>query len=82
MSTAEHDDVAPLLGAYALGALDRDEHDQVTRHLARCARCRSEVADLEQAVERLPTTPDPPTDLWQRIVDEVRRRHTGEGGVA
>lgn len=79
VSTADHDDVAPLLGARVLGALDPEENDRVRRHLARCARCRSEVEKLEQAVERLPAAPDPPDELWQRIVEEVRRRNGGDG---
>ncbi|MGD1034562.1 MAG: zf-HC2 domain-containing protein [Candidatus Dormibacteria bacterium] len=34
------------LGAYAIGALDPAERDQVEDHLARCAGCREELAAL------------------------------------
>jgi hypothetical protein len=35
------------LGVYVLGALDPDERAQVDAHLADCAECRAELADLE-----------------------------------
>lgn len=79
MSDPEHDDVSVLLGAYVLGALDRDEDDRVRRHVALCGRCRWEVEELQAAAERLPQAPDPPDELWQRIVDEVRRRRGDDG---
>ncbi|PPK62196.1 zf-HC2 domain-containing protein [Actinokineospora auranticolor] len=44
MSTHE----APMLGAYALGALDEDERRAVDDHLAGCAACRAELAELEE----------------------------------
>jgi hypothetical protein len=35
------------LGAYVLGALEPAEHAAVDAHLAGCARCREELADIE-----------------------------------
>jgi anti-sigma factor RsiW len=44
MNSLEHD--RSVLGAYALGALDPREAQQVHEHLAGCAACRQEVAEL------------------------------------
>ena len=71
---ANHDHVSSLLGAYVLGALDDAEQELVTVHLAHCALCPAEVARLQDSVEQLPPAPDVPDELWQRIVDEVKRR--------
>ena len=71
---ANHDHVSSLLGAYVLGALDNAESELVTAHLAHCARCHLEVARLRDSAEQLPPAPDVPDELWQRIVDEVKRR--------
>lgn len=71
---ANHNHVSSLLGAYVLGALDDAEYELVTVHLPHCALCPREVARLQDSVERLPPAPDVPDELWQRIVDEVKRR--------
>ena len=71
---ANHNHVSSLLGAHAVGALDDAEYELVTVHLAHCALCPREVARLQDSVERLPPAPDVPEELWQRIVDEVKRR--------
>ncbi|GAA1575113.1 zf-HC2 domain-containing protein [Kribbella sancticallisti] len=69
------------LGAYALGALDPDEVREVDEHLAGCADCRQELAELEEMKEFLGEVPPeafldgPPPDgdlLLQRTLREVR----------
>lgn len=69
------------LGAYVLGALEPDEVRGVEAHLAGCAECREEVADLEEMKEFLGEVPPeafldgPPDDgdlLLQRTLREVR----------
>ncbi|MFH9725620.1 anti-sigma factor domain-containing protein [Streptomyces sp. NPDC017254] len=42
-----------LTGAYALGALDSDEHEAVRRHLAECPSCAQEVREFSETVVRL-----------------------------
>jgi|HubBroStandDraft_2_1064218.scaffolds.fasta_scaffold499750_1 anti-sigma factor RsiW len=37
-----------LLGVYVLGGLRGDEHARVSRHLARCSRCRAEYEELAE----------------------------------
>ncbi|MFI7066559.1 anti-sigma factor family protein [Kribbella sp. NPDC050124] len=75
----EHD--RSQLGAYALGALEPDEAREVDEHLATCAECRTELAELEEMKEFLGEVPPeafldgPPPDgdlLLQRTLREVR----------
>ncbi len=61
-----------LLGAYALGAVDQAEREQVEAHLAGCAACRQELARLQEAADMLPPASRPPEELWKRIVAEVQ----------
>lgn len=75
----EHD--RSQLGAYALGALEPDEVREVDEHLATCAECRTEVAELEEMKYFLGEVPpeaflDGPPEggdlLLQRTLREVR----------
>jgi len=76
---SEHD--RSQLGAYALGALEPDEVQEVDEHLATCAECRTELAELEEMKEFLGEVPPeaflegPPEGgelLLQRTLREVR----------
>lgn len=54
MSTAhlsEHEEVASLVPAYAIGATDREETQRVEAHLPHCARCRALLAEYRQLAE-------------------------------
>lgn len=68
-----HDDIADLLGAYALDAVDPDERTMVERHLVDCARCRAEVQDHRETAALLAHSDggDAPDGLWQRIADSL-----------
>ncbi|WP_432878272.1 anti-sigma factor family protein [Kribbella sp. CA-245084] len=75
----EHD--RTQLGAYALGALEPDEVAEVDAHLAACAECRAELAELEEMKDFLGEVPPeaflegPPEGgdlLLQRTLREVR----------
>lgn len=64
----EHDEIAELLGAYALDAVDPDEAAAVEAHLAGCPRCAAEVADHREVAAMLAHTGAPaPEGLWTRI---------------
>ena len=83
--SASHDRVAPLLGAYVLGALERDEGEDVRRHLMGCAACRTEARQLTEAASVLVSgTPEtsPSAELWDRIAASARGadRHGNVGG--
>lgn len=67
MSTT-HDDIAELLGAYALNAVDPDERALADAHLAECPRCRAELHDHLQVAAMLGNSGgDAPEGLWERI---------------
>ena len=63
------------VGSYVLHALPDDEHERFEAHLATCADCRREVADLQVAADTLPLAAvqvDPPPELRDRIMTIVR----------
>jgi hypothetical protein len=76
---SEHD--RTQLGAYALGALEPGEVEAVDEHLATCAECRAELAELNEMKDFLGEVPPeaflegPPEGgdlLLQRTLREVR----------
>jgi predicted anti-sigma-YlaC factor YlaD len=77
-----------LLGAYTLGGLDGEEERAVREHLAGCAACRADQADLAAMQEALGEVPPeafldgPPEDgdlLLQRTLRQVRAEKAREG---
>jgi hypothetical protein len=69
-----HDEVAELLGAYALNAVDDDERTLVDDHLAECPKCRAEVADHILVATTLGNRGgDAPDGLWDRIIGELEQ---------
>ena len=44
MATAQCNEITPMLGAYEDGELGGAEQLEVTRHLAGCALCKTEMA--------------------------------------
>ncbi len=64
-----------LTAAYALDALDADERREYEAHLARCERCRDELAALSEAAASLAygvEAPAPPPQLRSRILERAR----------
>jgi anti-sigma factor RsiW len=80
---SEHEDVRRDLGVYVLGALEPAERDHIEVHLAQCAVCREELAELAvlpsllNRLAREPeadaTTPPPFEPVAERIRAERRR---------
>jgi anti-sigma factor RsiW len=77
-------DTTLSLGVYLLGALDPSEQDAVERHLADCALCRAELAELaglssileQVTLEDLEqVTLQPPDDLYERVAASARAEH-------
>ncbi len=75
-----------VLGAYAFGALKETEAVAVREHLASCARCRAELAELEEVTNMLDEVPPeaflegPPADgdlVLQRTLRQVRTERSG-----
>ena len=63
-----HDEIAELLGVYALDAVDADEAVEIESHLAECPRCRDEVAHHREVAASLAFVgATAPEGLWTRI---------------
>ena len=64
-----------LTAAYALDALDGEERREYEEHLARCERCRAELASLSEAATALAyavDSPAPPPQLRERVLERAR----------
>ena len=71
---SDHTLWADSVGAYVLGALERDECDGFEAHLAECEICRRDVAELRVAADALPVSVpivSPPPALKGRIMAVV-----------
>jgi hypothetical protein len=67
-----HDEVAPLLGAFALDAVDPDEAAAIIAHLDECPRCSSEVAEHWEVTGLIANVGvDAPPELWDRIAAQI-----------
>lgn len=66
-------DVHALSGAYAVDALDDIERAAFERHLAECADCRAEVAELRETAALLAATEavEPPPALRDRVLADI-----------
>lgn len=69
-------DLHDLTAAYALDALDPEQAREYETHLARCERCREELASLSEAAGALAyatEAPAPPDELRARILQQAQR---------
>jgi anti-sigma factor RsiW len=67
-----HDEIAELLGAYALDAVDPDEAAVVAAHVAVCPRCAAEVDEHRSTAALLAHQgADAPGALWDRIQQQL-----------
>jgi anti-sigma-K factor RskA len=72
----EADTLHDLTAAYALDALDPEDARAYEAHLARCSRCREELASLSDAAGALAyatEAPAPPPELRARILQQAQR---------
>lgn len=75
-----HDEIADLLGAYALDAVDADEAAAIARHLEECPACAAEVADHQRVAALLGNTgEEAPVHLWEGIAGQLGE-HGGADG--
>jgi anti-sigma-K factor RskA len=75
MPDTRHDRHRDDLAAYALGALDEDEGEELRAHLEHCDECRQHLRWLQPAVDLLPravTQLEPPPKLRKRLMSTVR----------
>jgi anti-sigma-K factor RskA len=69
-----HDEIRLSLPAFALGALDSDEHAEVAAHVATCAECAAALVEEERVVANigLEATPvTPPIALKSRVLARI-----------
>ena len=72
MTGMAHEEIAELLGAYALDAVDDHERDAIDAHLPTCPRCTAEVADHREVAAMMAHSGAPaPDGLWSRIVESL-----------
>ncbi|MCZ7457260.1 anti-sigma factor [Streptomyces sp. WMMC940] len=67
------DELHSAAGAYVLHALPEDERRAFEDHLASCAVCAREIADLSDSAARLaqPVTAEPPEHLRRRVLERI-----------
>jgi hypothetical protein len=67
-----HDQIAELLGAYALDAVEADEAALIGAHLLECPRCAAELAQHREVAALLANAgSDAPDELWDKIVSRL-----------
>jgi anti-sigma-K factor RskA len=76
-----HDEIRDRLEAYALGALEPTEREEIDRHLTGCEACRHEADTFTRVADALPAalaaaspTPGPDQDVRERLLRSLRRR--------
>lgn len=78
-----HDEVAELLGAYALDAVDPDEAAAIEQHLESCPRCRSELRSHREVVGVLAYSgQEAPEGLWDRVASALHPREEAEPALS
>ena len=90
MKSRECESMRLLISAYMDGELSPQEEEQLHKHLAQCAQCRtllSEYQRLRDQLRYLPSSPEPPPQLrqhvWRRTVQRelAPRAKRGPGGL-
>nr|MDQ6927408.1 anti-sigma factor [Actinomycetota bacterium] len=67
-----HSEVAELLGAYALDAVDPEESAAILAHLGECLQCQTEVATHREVAALLaPVGASAPARLWDQIAGSL-----------
>jgi anti-sigma-K factor RskA len=77
MNERPHTELIDLIPPYALGILNEEEREQVTRHLKTCATCRDELAAYESITDSMAMAvpPEmPPPDLKQKLKGRIPQK--------
>jgi anti-sigma-K factor RskA len=74
-----HEEASELLGAFALDAVEDDDHAQLEEHLATCPRCRAELDGLREVAASMGNSVEPlPDGLWSNIASRLPPRQDEE----
>ena len=74
-----HEEIAELLGAYALNATDLGQRREIDAHIAECQHCRAEVdAHLEMAALLAGPGADAPPGVWEKIARSIADQRAPE----
>ena len=66
------EEIAELLPAYAIDAVDDDERAQIDAHLARSTEARDEVAEFQVAASMLAHDGGPPPEgVWEKLESKI-----------
>ena len=80
MSDVEHDEVAEMLGVYALDAVETDERARIDAHLEICPKCRAELSDHLEVASALGDSGTPaPSGVWDEIAARISQDDDGSG---
>jgi len=70
-----HEEASELLGAFALDAVEEEEHAALEEHLATCPRCRAELDSLREVAGSMGNSVEPlPDGLWSSIASRLPSR--------
>ena len=76
-----HDNIRPLIAAYAIGAVPEEEIPPIRAHILSCEDCFAEAESFARASAVLAELVEPialPADFEQRVLKEVRTEKTLE----
>ena len=75
-------DIHSLAHAYVVDALEADEAREFEQHLASCAPCTQEVAELREVTAALSTqvATEPPSAVRARVLDAISRTSQKDAG--
>lgn len=79
-----HDDMPDLLPGYVLGALDADEHEQVSRHLGACPHCQIAAERDRVVVEQVAFAAPrrrPGPHVKARLMERIAQEHPRAGAA-
>jgi CheY-like chemotaxis protein len=75
----QHRWVWGLLGAWAVGAVDRSEEVAIVNHLDQCAPCAQEAAQLREAMNELVAVDGEASPrVWEQVLSTIHGRVGGE----
>ncbi len=71
----DHQEILENIPAYALGALDRDDAEQLTAHIANCSECQAELRLYQRTSEQLGLAAaerPAPAEIKDRLFSQIR----------